>query len=164
MAFLCPILILGLCFQQVKSVDVASGGLWSQYRVHSQTYDAQITQSDAVGSAIDWHKMNEACKNDVCLLYHKHCAAFDGVWRCDYVFGAVEGTNVRSVQIEAKDAAAFGTAEELIGVPEKNGLSAAVLPLSAFAQTSPEPTAPVCSPFARILDCARGRSATEKQR
>jgi hypothetical protein len=92
----------------------------------------------------DWRKMNEACSENLCFRYFKHCSSSDQETVCYYQFGHPGDEEAVTLRVVASAAEGIIRAEASISVlndPESRALR---LPLNSLHVTSDAPTAPIC--------------------
>ena len=142
----CLVAIASLCLRNADSILLKDSGSSARAVVHSKGYEVEILlRSDNIFTP-DWSRMAEACANDVCISYYKHCTESKSATeiKCDYYFSQPGETQNTEVTITADDTNILKQAEIGVGVLARAGWIASVIDLSRFERQSDAASPPYC--------------------
>jgi len=111
----CLMTIALLCLSDASHVDLspfALAGRIAEVQIGQASVTVRIA-SDNLGE-LDPSKMNRACSERTCIVYHKVCEKTDRTYVCDYSTTNVEFG--RWLTLSAPNEAAFRSAEAHLGI------------------------------------------------
>jgi hypothetical protein len=139
----CLVVVAQLCLHDALRLDFSDFGLGASAKVSGADFQAVIVlRSDNVWTP-DWSKMNQACADDSCVAYFKHCLQ-KAPTTCDYYFSQPGDTQNTHVTITAQTADALMHAEQAFGVLTRSGWVIREVSFSAFSVVSDKATPPLC--------------------
>ncbi|SDC98320.1 hypothetical protein SAMN05444678_107196 [Sphingomonas sp. YR710] len=121
------------------------------------TAKAEIILSSDNLSEFDLRRMARACKDATCVWYHKYCERTPSEVTCSYTLNYSSYAKV--LRLSASNAASFGMAEQSIGLIDRRGRDAAVVPLSLLSEVSADAQPPTCRHSGRGPQCTEGNGS-----
>ena len=154
MSFECLALVANLCVHSAVSIDFNDGGLMSTALIHERSAEIWLLlRSDNIVTP-DWSKMNEACKDDVCVAYYKFCAPDEkGMPSCTYWFSQPGDRVNKEVTIQAKTDEQVREAEQDLGVVTRYGWIVKEIPFTSFKLVGQSSGPPYCNRHAPQSAC-----------
>jgi hypothetical protein len=148
----CLVVIAQLCLHDAVRIDFDDSGLGASARVSGRGFQAVIVlRTDNVFTP-DWSKMNEACADDSCVAYFKHCQQ-KAPSTCDYYFSQPGDAQNTHVTITAKTPDALVQAEQDFGVLTRSGWVTREVSSSGFIVVSDKAAPPVCGHRSSLSCC-----------
>ena len=133
----CLLIIASICFAEASQVEIDppnTVGRWATTRVNDASVKVVLSSDNL--AAFDPKHMNRACKQNVCLSYHKWCNENPGSTTCTYIVAGIPYWDW--LQVTAPTRASILEAESRMSLFAGLGQTGAVIPLSEFTVASKE--------------------------
>ena len=149
MSAACAWVVALVCFQAPVKVKHEESGPARADTISARGFKARIWQADSFQSP-DRRKLSEACIEEFCVRYHKHCVTTPGAVRCDYSYAWPADDFLRTLEVSADSAENFAKAERAIALIPPDRPESVQLTLAALGVASDARAAPTCP---RRMEC-----------
>ena len=150
----CVMIVANLCIHDVVAVEIKDSGLaaWAYIRAESYQAIAEI-RSDQINTP-DRLRMSDACENDACVKYYKHCETA-GTVTCHYYFNRLSDESNSYLSITGSTLALVDQAAGKFGaIAERKNGKLGEIPLAKFTVASTLASPPVCRRRSPKVPCS----------
>ena len=152
-SFECLALVANLCVHSATSIDFHDGGLMATAQIHEPSAEIGVLLRSDFIKTPDWSRMNEACKDGICIAYYKFCAPDKDGTSCNYYFSQPGDIVNQSVTITAKTDDLVREAENDLGVVTRSGWIVREIPFTSFKLVGQSSEPPECKRHAPQAAC-----------
>lgn len=141
MSAACALLVSMVCFRGPVKQKHEESGLWRSDTMSAPGFKARIFRGDQLLSP-DWRQLSEACFEDACVRYHKHCLTTPGEVHCTYSYAWPADDFLHTLEVSADSPENYAAAERAIGLvppdrPESKQILLALLGIASALEAAP---------------------------
>jgi len=140
----CTLMVGLFCFEgSVTKIVDDQDALWTGVTVSAADYAASASWGDVIITP-DWRRMNEACVENFCVRYIKHCTDTADETQCSYQVGRPGDEEATTLFIRELSKGGIARAERSISYLSDEASRSLWVPLSALVIQSAAEDAPPC--------------------